>query len=201
MPLISVGDAMAQAIARVDELRAASPRRVRVRLTTHFGDLEPGLIISARIASKSNPELEAQNDLGVRHVAFNELDARAGELVGLVKEAAAEIEAAVANAPPPGPRSSAELKDMHVTALYEDTIAATYEAITGAVTPVKAQSEAELSPGVVREALVVGASRFIGMAVVTGRMESNYATEILQEEIRHQRRLLADVVPTDAQVH
>jgi hypothetical protein len=75
----SVGDGLSRAMARADELQA-SPRRVRVRIVTRHGDLDPGVIIVALIPWKTGPELEAQVGKGVRYVPLNELDARAHEL-------------------------------------------------------------------------------------------------------------------------
>lgn len=80
-----VGLALSRAMARAEELRRSSDRKPRIRLMTQWGDHEDGLTIVARIAAKTNAELEAQTDLGVRHVPFSELDARAGELTDLVE--------------------------------------------------------------------------------------------------------------------
>jgi hypothetical protein len=103
----SVGEGLSRAMARADELRQTSARRVRVRIVTRHGDFDPGVIIVANIAAKTGPELEAQVGKGLRYVPLAELDARAHELTGLVEEAAAEVEAVVAAAPAPPARPSA----------------------------------------------------------------------------------------------
>lgn len=77
---LNVGEALSRAMARAEELRRSSDRKPRIRLMTQWGDHADGVTIVARVAAKTNAELEAQADLGVRHVPFAELDARAGEL-------------------------------------------------------------------------------------------------------------------------
>jgi hypothetical protein len=106
---LTVGAAIAHARARAAERRAASPRKLRVRILTEWGDLADGgdgLVIVARIPARVDQELTAQEGLGVRRVAWSELDDRAGELVDLVDQAADEIEAAVAACPAPIARPS-----------------------------------------------------------------------------------------------
>jgi hypothetical protein len=56
----SVGDGLSRAMARAEQLRQSSPRRVRVRIVTRHGDLDPGVIIVANITARTGPELEVQ---------------------------------------------------------------------------------------------------------------------------------------------
>jgi hypothetical protein len=51
---------------------------------TIFGDDRSGLTINARIAARTPAEHRAQEGLGTRCLPWDELDARAGEIVGLV---------------------------------------------------------------------------------------------------------------------
>lgn len=92
---MSVGLAIKAAIERAKEHECLSRRKVRVRVTTLHGDYDGGLTIRAVIAAQSDAELEAQSDIGVRHVDWEELDARSGDLVSLVDEVVAEVENAI----------------------------------------------------------------------------------------------------------
>ena len=92
---MSVGLAIKKAMERAREHERLSTRRLRVRVTTYHGDYEDGLTIRAVIAVKTGAELSAQMDAGVRHIEWEELDARCDELVGLVDEVVAEVEQAI----------------------------------------------------------------------------------------------------------
>jgi hypothetical protein len=89
-----VGNAIAAAIARAETHEKTCTRKLRVRVTTLWGDDRDALTINARIAARSTEELECQQDIGTRRVAWDELDERAGELVQLVDDVVAEVEAA-----------------------------------------------------------------------------------------------------------
>src|SRR5262245_44101043 len=95
----SVGEAIAAALVRAEQLRQASPRHPRVRIVTAADGEQPGLTITARIAARNNEELAAQENLGRRQIPFSELDARAIDLVALVEDAVREVEQAVKSAP------------------------------------------------------------------------------------------------------
>lgn len=104
-----VGAAIAAALLRCEELRAERPG-VRVRIHTLFGDGE-GLAIVARFAARYPAQSDAQYGKGVRQIPWADLDRRSPELVGLVEEAAREVEEAVASAPPPPPRSDNDARE------------------------------------------------------------------------------------------
>jgi hypothetical protein len=176
----SVGEGLSRAIARAEELRLSSPRRVRVRIVTKHGDLDPGMIVVANIASRTGPELEAQIGKGVRYVPLAELDARAHELPSLVDEAAAEIEAAVAGAPPPPKRPSERKGDFDVGA-YEDLIESSYRAMVEANGALAAKSVASLSTGGVAEAVAAGALKVAALSAIGGRIEFNELVDTLKQ--------------------
>jgi hypothetical protein len=95
-----VGGAIAAALERGEELRSLSDRPARVRIMTIFGDDRSGLTIHARIAARTPAEHRVQEGLGTRCIPWDELDSRAGEIVGLVDEVVGEVTLAVRNAPP-----------------------------------------------------------------------------------------------------
>lgn len=83
-------------------------RKLYVRFMTQWGGTpeqrtgvtvdrydSPGLLIRAAFASRNNVELAAQGTNCERMVPWDELDARAGALIGLVDECVAAAEAAV----------------------------------------------------------------------------------------------------------
>jgi hypothetical protein len=177
----SVGDGLSRAMARADELRQSSPRRVRVRIVTRHGDLDPGVIVVANIASKTGPELEAQIGKGVRYVPLAELDARAHELPDLVNEAAAEIDAAVAAAPPPPKRPSQHEDDFDVGA-YEDLIERSYRVMLEYGGSLAAKSIASLSTSGAAEALAIGALKVAALSAVGGRIELSELIDLLKQE-------------------
>lgn len=98
---MTVGMAIQAALLRAKELENASARRLTIRLATRWGDdLGDGLTIQAGIAAKTPAEMEARmaaqdHGLGIRTIPWAELDARAGELVGLVEALAREAELAI----------------------------------------------------------------------------------------------------------
>ncbi len=163
----SVGAAIQAARQRANEVRQASPRKVRVRLLTEFADND-GLTIVVRIAARHGGELEAQLDKGVRCIPWDALDARAGELVGLVDEVAAEIEAAVRAAVPPV-QSARTIEADRDQEAFEALVDSAGEQMTKAAQAVFADprarqlSKAELLEVVSLSALKVGAlSGFAG---------------------------------------
>ena len=93
---MSVGLELQRAIARAKEHEATSVRRVRVRFAMRTGkDANDGLWITAGVPARSGEELEGQKNVGGRMVPWHELDARAGELTGIVDAVVAEVLAAV----------------------------------------------------------------------------------------------------------
>jgi hypothetical protein len=182
----SVGEGLSRAIVRAEELRLSSPRRVRVRIVTKHGDLDPGVIVVANIASRTGPELEAQMGKGVRYVPLAELDARAHELPSLVDEAAAEIEAAVAGAPPPPKRPSEREDDFDVDA-YEDLIESSYRAMVEASGSLATRSVASFSAGGVAEAVAAGALKVAALSAIGGRIEFNDLVDMLKQEFNDVR--------------
>lgn len=193
----SVGEGLSRAMARADELRESSPRKVRVRIVTRFGDLAPGVIVVASIAWKTGPELEAQSGKGVRYVPLAELDARAHELASLVDEAAAEVEAAVAAAPAPSLRPSQQEDAFDIEA-YEDLIRRAHLAMLDATGPLVRGSVSQLSSAGVGEALAMAALQVASLSAVGGRIELADLYEMLQTEYRDIRQR-AGLAP--AQVH
>ena len=91
----NVGLAIKAAIERAQEHERLSPRKLRVRLMTRWGDDSGGVTIAARFAARSVNELEAQRERGMRRVAWEDLDARASDLSALVDEAVADAEDAI----------------------------------------------------------------------------------------------------------
>jgi hypothetical protein len=173
-------------MARADELRRISPRRVRVRIVTRHGDLDPGVIIVANIAAKTGPELEAQLGKGIRYVPLAELDARAHELPGLVDEAAAEVEALVAAAPEPLARPSLRKDDFDANA-YESVVQGAYRAMMDAVRPVFETSASSLSSGGAHEAVALAALQVTSVVGLAGKIELNDLIEMLELEFKEKR--------------
>ncbi|WP_354249046.1 hypothetical protein [Bradyrhizobium sp. LA2.1] len=116
----SVGGAIAAALERAEELRGLSDRPARERIMTIFGDDRSGLTINARIAARTPTEHRAQEGLGTRCIPWDELDARADEIVGLVDEVVGEVTLAVRNVPPV-PRPSRSEDDLELAA-FDDLI-------------------------------------------------------------------------------
>ncbi len=182
----TVGESLSRAMARADELAQSSPRRVRVRIVTRHGDLDPGIIIVASIAAKTGPELEAQMGKGVRYIPLAELDARSHELPAMVDEAAEEIEAAVAAAPPPPQRPSRRENDFDIGA-YEDLIESSYRAMLDSTGALAAAPVASLSASAVAEALAAGALKVAALSAIAGRIELHDLGDMLKDEYRNAR--------------
>jgi hypothetical protein len=198
--ICSVGDSLSRAMARADELRRSSPRRVRVKIVTQHGDLDPGVIIVASISAKTGPELEAQVGKGVRHVPLAELDARAHELPGLVDAAAAEIEAAVAAAPA-APKRPSHGDDGFDHETFEQVIEESYRAMLQWSSDVAANSAASLSRGGVAEALAVAGLKVAVLSAVGGRIELNDLIDMLKHEFSGARAGSEAITGSREQIH
>jgi hypothetical protein len=122
---------------------------------------------------------------GVRYVPLAELDARAHELPNLVDEAAAEIEAAVAAAPPP--KRPSEREDGFDIGAYEDLIESSYRAMLDATGSLAARSVASLSTAGVAEALAAGALKVASLSAVGGRIELSDLVDMLRQEFNDAR--------------
>ena len=92
---MSVGAAIAAALERAAHHQRLCPRRLTVRVMLRYGDHRDRLTVVAHVAARTGEELEAQAMKGIRHILLAELDARAGELVGLVDQCVTEAETAV----------------------------------------------------------------------------------------------------------
>nr|WP_295105866.1 hypothetical protein [uncultured Caulobacter sp.] len=196
---LSVGQALSRAMARAEELRRSSDRKPRIRLMTQWGDHADGVTIVARVAAKTNAELEAQADLGVRHVPFAELDARAGELTDLVEAAAAEVLAAVAAAPPPGPRPSTA-DDFDADA-YEAVEQTALKGMFGVADEVIRNAPAALSTGSTAEACVSAALRVAVLAAIAARIYQPDLLDMLKMAISDLRKDQGMIRPPGAQAH
>lgn len=196
----SVGQAISRAMARAEELREASNRRVRVRFLTRFGDFEDGLTIHAAISPKTIPEGEVQLGKGVRHIPFEDLDARAGELCQLVEEAAAEVEAAVASAPPPAKRPS-DVEEGFAGEAFEALVRDAYKAMLEITGPLAKKASAHLSSPGLGEALALAALQVAALSAVGGRLELDELVEMLGDEVRQARTRLMEKPPADALLH
>ncbi|MFC5342872.1 hypothetical protein ACETK8_20260 (plasmid) [Brevundimonas staleyi] len=183
----SVGLALNAAMTRAEELRASTERKVRVRLMPQWGDDRENLTIVARIAARTGPELEVQGDKGVRKVLWGDLDARAGELVGLVEAAAAEIEEAVRTAPPPPPRPSLGEGDFDSEAFLR-LVETSYETLARDAGPLMATAPT-LSPAATAEAVVLGAMKVVALAALGGRIEGADLEQMLKDAMADVRDL------------
>ncbi|MBN9319415.1 MAG: hypothetical protein J0I28_07005 [Caulobacterales bacterium] len=175
-----VGDSLARAMARAEELHTASPRRVRVKIVTQFCDLDPGVIVVARIAARSGAELEAQDGKGVRSISFHELDGRARELEALVEEAAAEVEAAVRDAPArsPGPR----LADLGLDVVgRQRLIDESQRVMLETATPI-IETARNLPSSVALDALITGALRVAALAAIGANFDLSDLVDTLKFE-------------------
>jgi len=184
----SVGDALAAALARAEQLQRASARKMRVQIAARFNGEEAALIISARIATRHEGELVAQYNLGARRLAFADLDARASDLVGLVDAVVDEIEQAVANAPasPPRPSHGAARLDEEVFERFAEACA---KALTEEATALLNSSIARTLPrGVAGEAVMRGALRLAALAAYSSEIALADATEDLREALNDVRR-------------
>ncbi|MHC2743933.1 hypothetical protein ACVMFA_009745 [Bradyrhizobium liaoningense] len=89
--------------------------------------------MNARIAARSPAEHRAQEGLGTRCIPWDELDVRAGEIIGLVDEVVGEVTLAVRNTPPV-PRPSRSEDDLEL-AVFDDLIGEIGQTITQSVFP------------------------------------------------------------------
>lgn len=87
---MDVGLAIKAAIERGKTHERLCPRQLRVRLMTLFGDYDTGLTITANIAARNQEELDMGRS--TRHVPWEDLSARADELVGIVDQCVTEVE-------------------------------------------------------------------------------------------------------------
>lgn len=196
---VSVGEAMAQALDRAEQVRQSYDRRPRVRLLTQFGDYAGGVSVVARISARTGAELEAQSGLGVRHIPFADLDRRAAELPDLVEEAAAEVVAAVAAAPPPGPRpSSAE--DLHVEA-FEATGVAAAKGLFDVVDRLVKGAPAALGKAAAAEACMGAALRLVALTAIPAGVELPDLEDSLRFEVTDLRRATEAYRPPGASSH
>lgn len=197
---VSVGSGLDAAMKRAEELQAASTRRLRVRFMTQHADDRTGLAVVATIAARTGPELEAQQGKGVRRIAWSELDARAGELIGLVEEAVSEVENAVRSAPSASPRPSQGEAEFDSES-YEALIDMTYQALTEAARPLAGQARSTLSAGAVAEAIAVGAVRVAALAAMGGRIEVADMQESLRDAMRDLRERAVRRLDQPEQIH
>lgn len=176
----SVGDAIAAALARAEELRRNSERPPRVRILTAFDEDWPGLTIHASIRSLSAAELRAQKGLGFRCIPWEELDARAGELVGMVDAAVGEVTLAVKSASPATRPSRAGTDDeIDTFNALVDELAATFSG--AALAAINSRENVRRLPrGMGSEAAMVAALRLASMAAFT----ANVGQGDLQDELR-----------------
>ena len=188
-----VGIALAAAIARGEHHCAASARTLRVRIVTDWGD-DSGLTINARIAARTNEELRAQDGKGTRWIPWAELDARASELITLVDEVVAEVEAAVKNAPAPSARPSKSESDLDLDdfAAFTD---ASYKAITEAAAALlKTALGQRLSPGSACEATMCAALKLAALAAHGGRINLEDIHDELKQAVGEIRQTAKDGV-------
>ncbi len=175
----SVGGAIASALERAEELRSLSDRPARVRILTIFGDDRSGLTINARIAARTPAEHRAQEGLGTRCIPWDELDARAGEIVGLVDAVVGEVTLAVRNTPPV-PRPSRTEGDLEL-AVFDDLINELGQTITRTALSVLEKHPAkQVSRELGGEAAMLAALKFAALAAYTGNVGLNDA----QDELR-----------------
>ena len=85
-----VGPAIKAAVARGQAHAKTCPRKLRVRVMTVWGDDASGLTMAATIAAKDQTEL--QMGTVAETIPWEDLDARCGELVGIVDRLVAEVE-------------------------------------------------------------------------------------------------------------
>lgn len=175
-----VGAAVAEALARAKQHRQRSPRNVRVRLLTDWGE-GAGLTVQARIAGRCESELVAQEGLGVRTIPWTELDRRAGELPALVDAAVEEIEAAVAAVPAPArPSRVGDGLDWEAC----DAIAeAAYEQVLAVMRPLVEKAPSSLSRGGALEAVFLGVMKAAALASVGAGLGKDDAREMLDEAV------------------
>ncbi|MHC2379940.1 MULTISPECIES: hypothetical protein [Bradyrhizobium] len=175
----SVGGAIASALERAEELRSLSDRPARLRIMTISGADCSGLTINARIAARSPAEHRAQEGLGTRCIPWDELDVRAGEIIGLVDEVVGEVTLAVRNTPPV-PRPSRSEDDLEL-AVFDDLIGEIGQTITqSALSVLEKHPAKQVSRELGSEAAMIAALKFAALAAYTGHVELNDA----QDELR-----------------
>jgi hypothetical protein len=187
----TVGGSLAAAMDRAAHHMANAKRRLRVRLITDHPDTLGGLVIKATIAARTGPELEAMDGKGVRVVPWANLDARVGDLVTLVDEAVAEIEAAISTAPSPAPRPSASADDLETDA-YEALTDEAYAAITAAAGALLRRPGPMMSHQLAAEAVAVGALRLAALSGHQGRLEPDDLGQSLRLAITDLRRRMGE---------
>ncbi|UGX89901.1 hypothetical protein G6321_00003000 (plasmid) [Bradyrhizobium barranii subsp. barranii] len=150
-----------------------------MRIMTIFDDDRSGLTINARIAARTPAEHRAQEGLGTRCIPWNELDVRAGEIVGLMDEVVGEVTLAVRNAPPvPGPSRSED--DLELAA-FDDLIDELGRAmIQSALSVLEKHPAKQVSRELGSEAAMLAALKFAALAAYTGHVGLNDA----QDELR-----------------
>lgn len=175
----SVGGAIAAALEWAEELHSLSDRPARVRIMTIFGDDRSGLTINARIAARTPAEHRAQEGLGTRCIPWDELDARAGEIVGLVDETVGEVTLAVRNAPAV-PRPSRSEDDLKLAA-FDGLIDELGRTITqSALSVLEKHPAKQASRELGSEAAMLAALKFAALAAYNGNVGLNDA----QDELR-----------------
>ncbi|HQS46678.1 MAG: hypothetical protein B7Y12_05335 [Rhizobiales bacterium 24-66-13] len=175
----SVGAAIAAALDRAEQLRSHGDRPARVRIMTIFGDDRSGLTIHASIRSNTPAELRAQQGLGVRCIPWDELDARAGEIVGLVDAVVGEVTLAVKNAPQTH-RPSRSKSDVEMDK-FGSLIDHLGRTLTHSVMAVLRDSQIPKVPSDVgSEATMVAALKLAALAAFTANIGANDA----QDELR-----------------
>ena len=146
---------------------------------TIFGDDHSGLTINARIAARTPAEHRAQEGLGSRCIPWDELDARAGEIVGLVDEVVGEVTLAVRNTPPV-PRPSCSEDDLEL-AVFDDLIGEIGQTITqSALSVLEKHPAKQVSRELGSEAAMLAALKFAALAAYTG----NVGLDDAQDELR-----------------
>ncbi len=171
--------AIAAALDRVEELRRRCDRPPRVRLLTIYGDGSSGLTIHASISARSPAELRAQLGLGTRCIPWEELDARADELVGLVDAAVGEVTQAIRNVSP-GPRPSRSEADVEIET-FDALIHELAGAISRAATDVlKRHPTTRVSRELGSEATMLAALKLAALSAYT----ANVGMDDAQDELR-----------------
>lgn len=194
---ISVGGAIAAALERAEQLRSLNDRPARVRIMTIFGDDRSGLTINARIAARSPAEHRAQEGLGTRSIPWDELDARAGEITGLVDEVVGEVTLAVRNAPPATRPSRAET-DLELAA-FDDLIEEFGRTITqSALSALEDHPAKPVSRELGSEAAMLAALKFAALAAYVGNIGLNDAQNELRMamgEVMSKMRAASELTP------
>jgi hypothetical protein len=191
----SVGAAIAAALERGEQLRKASTRKPRVRIMTVFGDDHSGLTVNARIASRTDEELMAQQNVGTRRIPWADLDVRAAELVTLVDEVVSEVETAIRDASVPAGRVTKTESDLDLEA-YEAVTEACYEVLTKSALDLLATSSAKrLSQKAASEATMIAALKLAALAAFSGSIAPDEVQDQLRQALRDIRAKAPDGAP------